>query len=258
MLRQLRRNSAAAGGHVSRDLSDRNPRAEVRQQTPAVGQRVTRPDGRLHGLGQTRYIDDLAFPGMLLRENQTRGHRLGADQKHRYARGRSDARRDGGIDRPRNSGNSFGPSLQDQPVLADERVYHAGDGVAAVAAVTEQIALEALDKIKVEYEPLPAVFDPLEALKDDAPKVHAPNSNIYATQGDQKGDVDKGFAASDHIFEGTLHHPDGRARIDRTSRRHRRLGRERPAHHLVDARTDHARRAPISRARCGCRSIACA
>ena len=38
---------------------------EVRQQTPAVGQRATRPDGRLHGLGQTKYIDDLTFPGML-------------------------------------------------------------------------------------------------------------------------------------------------------------------------------------------------
>ena len=39
--------------------------AEVRQQTPAVGQRATRPDGRLHGLGQTKYIDDWYFPGML-------------------------------------------------------------------------------------------------------------------------------------------------------------------------------------------------
>src|SRR5450759_3549806 len=38
---------------------------EGRQQTPAVGQRATRPDGRLHGLGQTKYIADLAFPGML-------------------------------------------------------------------------------------------------------------------------------------------------------------------------------------------------
>src|ERR1017187_2561711 len=38
---------------------------DARQQTRAVGQRATRPDGRLHGLGQTKYIDDLAFPGML-------------------------------------------------------------------------------------------------------------------------------------------------------------------------------------------------
>ena len=37
----------------------------VNQQTPAVGQRVTRPDGRSHGLGLTKYIDDMAFPGML-------------------------------------------------------------------------------------------------------------------------------------------------------------------------------------------------
>src|SRR5262249_13044103 len=38
---------------------------EPRQQTPAVGQRATRPDGRMHGLGQTKYIDDWYFPGML-------------------------------------------------------------------------------------------------------------------------------------------------------------------------------------------------
>jgi len=61
--------------------------------------------------------------------------------------------------------NSFGPSLQDQPLLADEIVRQPGDGVAAVAAVTEQIAEAALDKIVVEYDPLPAVFDPLEALR---------------------------------------------------------------------------------------------
>jgi len=98
--------------------------------------------------------------------------------------------------------NSFGPTFQDQPVLAADRVFHAGDGVAAVAAVTEQIANEALEKIVVEYEPLPAVFDPVEAMRDDAPKVHAPNSNIYASKVVRKGDVEKGFAESDHIFEG--------------------------------------------------------
>ena len=98
--------------------------------------------------------------------------------------------------------NSFGPTFQDQPVLVDDIVFHAGDGVAAVAAVTEQIANEALDKIVVEYEPLPAVFDPVAAMRDDSPKVHAPNSNIYATKVIRKGDVEKGFAESDHIFEG--------------------------------------------------------
>ena len=100
-----------------------------------------------------------------------------------------------------NTSNVSLPSLQDQPVLCADQVFHAGDGVAAVAAMTEQIAEEAIDKIVVEYEPLPAIFDPVEAMNEDAHKVHAPNSNIYASKVIRRGDIDEGFAASDHIFE---------------------------------------------------------
>ena len=60
--------------------------------------------------------------------------------------------------------NSFGPSYQDQPVIADEMVFHAGDAVAAVA-VTEQLAQDALE-IKIDYEPLDPVYDPIEAMKE--------------------------------------------------------------------------------------------
>ena len=175
---------------------------EVRQQTPAVGQRATRPDARMHGLGQTRYIDDMAFPGMLYAKIK----RAGVASARIISIDTSEAEAMPGVvavltgrDVPV---NSFGPSFQDQPVLADERVFHAGDGVAAVAAVSEQIAEEALTKIKVEYEALPAVFDPLEAIKDDAPKVHATESNIYARKVIIKGDVEQSLAASDHVFEG--------------------------------------------------------
>lgn len=175
---------------------------EARLQTPAVGQRVTRPDARSHGLGQTRYIADLALPGML----HARIKRAGIASARILRVDTSAAEAMPGVVAVLTGReipvNSFGPTLQDQPVLADERVFHAGDGVAAVAAVTEQIAADALDKIKVDYEALPAVFDPLEALRDDAPRVHAPNSNIYATKVIRKGDVDHGFACSDHIFEG--------------------------------------------------------
>ncbi|NJN40199.1 MAG: molybdopterin-dependent oxidoreductase [Gammaproteobacteria bacterium] len=174
---------------------------EVRQQTPAVGQRATRPDGRLHGLGQTKYIEDLTFPGML----HAKVKRAGIASALIKRIDTSEAEAMPGVvavllgrEIPV---NSFGPSLQDQPVLCDERVFHAGDGVAAVAAVTEQIALEALEKIKVEYEPLPPVFDPFEAMKDDAPKVHPPASNIYARKIIKKGDIEKGFAESYRIFE---------------------------------------------------------
>jgi CO/xanthine dehydrogenase Mo-binding subunit len=173
---------------------------QARQQTRAVGQRATRQDGRLHGLGQTKYIDDLSLPGML----HARIKRAGIASARIKRIDISAAQAMPGVmavltgnDIPV---NSFGPSLQDQPVLCADQVFHAGDGVAAVAAVTGQIAEEAVDRIVVEYEPLPAVFDPIEAMSDDAHKVHAPHTNIYASKKIVKGDIEKGFAESDRIF----------------------------------------------------------
>jgi CO/xanthine dehydrogenase Mo-binding subunit len=175
---------------------------EVRQQTPAVGQRATRPDARLHGLGQTRYIDDMYFPGMLYAKIK----RAGVASARIKSIDVSEAEAMPGVfavvtgrDVPC---NSFGPSLKDQPVLAFERVFHAGDPVAAVAAATEQIAADALDKIKIDYEVFTPVLDPLESLKLETPGVHAPNKNIYGSKIIKKGDIEKGFAESDHIFEG--------------------------------------------------------
>jgi len=174
---------------------------DARQQTRAVGQRATRVDGRLHGLGQTKYIDDMVLPGMLYARIKRAG--IAAARIKRIDTSAAEAMPGvmavlTGKEIPV---NSFGPSFQDQPVLADGQVFHAGDGVAAVAAVTEQIANEALEKIVVDYEPLPAILDPVEAMNESAPKVHAPASNIYATKVIKKGDVEKGFAESDRIFE---------------------------------------------------------
>lgn len=175
------------------------PDAEARVQTPAVGQRASRPDGRLHGLGQTKYIDDLTFPHMIhakiLRSEHPHARIVSVDTSEAEAMPGVLATLTG-KEIPL---NSFGPTLQDQPVLADNVVRHRGDGVAAVAAVTEQIAADALEKIKVVYEPLPAVFDPLEALKDEI-KVHPPQSNIYTSKVIKKGDVDKALAEADHVF----------------------------------------------------------
>jgi CO/xanthine dehydrogenase Mo-binding subunit len=177
---------------------------EAREQTPAVGQRATRPDGRMHGLGQTKYIDDMFFPGML----HTKIKRAGISHARIKKVDVSEAEKMPGVmatligkEIPV---NSFGPSYQDQPLLADNIVRHAGDGVAAVAAVTEQQALDALEKIKVEYEELTPVYDPLEAMKDDAVKIHNNESNVYSTKTIKKGDVQKGFEESDHIFENTF------------------------------------------------------
>jgi len=174
---------------------------QARQQTSAVGQRVTRPDGRLHGLGQTRYIADLAVPGMLHARIKRAGIASALIKRIDTSRAAAMPGVAAVLTGSEIPVNSFGPSLQDQPVLADQRVFHAGDGVAAVAAVTEQVAEEALERIEVEYEPLPAVFDPLEALGDQAPKVHPPHGNVYATKVIRKGDPEKALAASERVFE---------------------------------------------------------
>ena len=113
---------------------------DARQQTRAVGQRATRPDARLHGLGQTKYIDDLSFPGMLYARIKRAG--IASARIKRIDTSAAEAMPGvmavlTGKEIPT---NSFGPTFQDQPVLADPIVRHAGDGVAAVAAVTEQIA----------------------------------------------------------------------------------------------------------------------
>ena len=173
---------------------------EVNKQTPAVGQRVVRLDIRTHITGTTRYIDDLSFPGMLhvkiLRSAHAHARILSIDA--------SGARKMPGVVATLTGDeipvNSFGSTYQDQPVLAVDRVRYRGDGIVAVAAETEQQALEALSAVKIEYEPLPAVFDPLKAMEPEAPKIHR-NSNVYTSKVIVKGDVEKGFAESDRIFE---------------------------------------------------------
>ena len=176
---------------------------EAGRQTPAVGQRAARPDCRLHGLGQTKYIDDFYLPGMLYAKIK----RAGVASARIISVDTSEAEKIPGVMAVLTGKeipcNSFGPSLKDQPVLADTRVFHWGDGVAAVAAVTEQIAAEACDKIKVEYEELTPVLDPLESLKPETVGVHAPSPNIYGHKVIKKGDVQKGFAESYRIYEGS-------------------------------------------------------
>ncbi|MCX7171796.1 MAG: molybdopterin-dependent oxidoreductase [Proteobacteria bacterium] len=76
--------------------------------------------------------------------------------------------------------------------------------VAAVAATSAEIAEQALQLIEVDYEELPAVFDPEEAMKDGAPEIHAGvKNNIRDTPSFSAGDVEAGFKEADYIFEGT-------------------------------------------------------
>src|SRR5919108_5899401 len=112
----------------------------------------------------------------------------------------------------------FGRAVYDVPILAVGKVRFTGEMVAAVAAESAAIAEEAAALVDVRYEPLPAVFDPVEALKPGAPAVHeAPWSYVGAARGPEApvnligravstagGDVEAALAAADRVFEHTF------------------------------------------------------
>ena len=120
------------------------------------------------------------------------------------------------------SGHYMGKSIRDIPVLCWDKVRYIGDKVAAVAAETLEAAEEAIGLIEVEYEELPAVFDPLEAMNPGAPILHDDASAYDGAPKDimvkdipnvcnrliwKKGDVDQGFREADLVLEHTFRIP---------------------------------------------------
>jgi CO/xanthine dehydrogenase Mo-binding subunit len=97
-------------------------------------------------------------------------------------------------------------SGSDVPVLASEQVRFYGEPIALVAAETPEIADQALALIEIDYEPLPGVYDPLEAMKPGAPVVTPPD-NIVARWKIRKGNMDFGFEQADLIVENTFRVP---------------------------------------------------
>jgi 4-hydroxybenzoyl-CoA reductase subunit alpha len=92
--------------------------------------------------------------------------------------------------------------LCDEQILPVDKVRYIGEPVAAVAAVTEEIAEKALDYIDVEYDVLPATFEPLDAIKKDAPEIHEGfERNINVTRHIEWGEVDEAFEEADYIRE---------------------------------------------------------
>ncbi|HXY82813.1 MAG TPA: xanthine dehydrogenase family protein molybdopterin-binding subunit [Candidatus Saccharimonadales bacterium] len=96
--------------------------------------------------------------------------------------------------------NDWGFTFADQPLLASEKVRFVGEGVALVAAESPEQAEEAAKLIQVDYQPLPAVFDPRDALRPDSPKVHDKGNVMFQCQV-RKGDVAEGFRKSSVIVE---------------------------------------------------------
>jgi len=155
--------------------------------------------------GHAKYASDIDLPGMLhakvLRSEHPNARILNIDT--------SEAEHYPGVkavitaeDTPQIKVETTWLGRQDRYPIAVDRVRYIGEEIAAVAAEDELTAEEALGLIKVDYEVLPAVFDPEEAMKPGAPKIHDDVDNNIIHQVDvEYGDVEKGFKEADYIFE---------------------------------------------------------
>ncbi len=169
-----------------------------------IGKPYPKKDAWLKVTGEAEYADDLVQSGMLFGKLLRSPHpharilRIDTSRAEKLPGVRAVVT---GQDFP---GIKYGnnPRTRDYLPLAIGRVRYIGDDVAAVAAIDEDTAEEALDLIQVEYEPLPAVFDPDAAMLPGAPQLHdhAPG-NISAQTAFNFGDIEKGFASSDYIRE---------------------------------------------------------
>jgi len=167
-----------------------------------IGKRLPRIDAIEKATGTAKYLGDLKIPGMLygkiLRSPYAHAKILRVDT--------SKAESLKGVRAVVTGKDTQGlllcviPHLANKTPLAEDRVRFIGDEIAAVAADSEEIAEEALDLIEVEYEELPGVFDPLEAMKPGAVKIHE-KGNVAIHISRAYGDVDKAFQESDYVFE---------------------------------------------------------
>jgi putative selenate reductase molybdopterin-binding subunit len=193
------------------------------EQTAVVGKAEKKVDAAKLAQGKPAFVDDAPLPGMLYAAMLT--------SPHAHARithiDTEKAKALPGVhavltykDVARVIYASGGQSYPNPPpwdqVSLDSKVRHVGDRVAVVAAETYDTARRACELIDVEYEVLPAVFDPAEAMSGDAPIIHDEpdaigirdaSKNVVARAYAKVGDPDKGFAESDFVIERTFHVP---------------------------------------------------
>ncbi|RDK09283.1 xanthine dehydrogenase family protein molybdopterin-binding subunit [Cupriavidus lacunae] len=168
-----------------------------------VGSATPQVTAREKVMGRAQYAGDIKLPGML--------HAKVLRSPHPHARivriDTSAARALPGVklvvtgqDVPT---RNWGPHRKEQRILACGVVRHVGEEVAAVVAVSEEIARDALDLIRIEYEALPALLTPAAALAEGAPEIHAGTRNIGHEMHIVRGDVDAAFEACAAVYEAT-------------------------------------------------------
>ncbi|MBT3245190.1 MAG: molybdopterin-dependent oxidoreductase, partial [Bacteroidetes bacterium] len=176
-----------------------------------IGKRMPRVDSRAKVMGKAKYTADLKLPGML----------VGKVKRSPYAHARilsidtSKALALPGVKAVVTGKDTEGVKwgvfgyTRDQQFIQTEKARYIGDEVAGVAAVDEDTALKALDLIHVEYEELPAVFDPMSAMASKTELIHEDfpdNINVHVNI--DTGNVDENFAKAYYIREDTFTAPE--------------------------------------------------
>jgi 4-hydroxybenzoyl-CoA reductase subunit alpha len=169
-----------------------------------IGKSVAMIDAAEKTTGSGKYADDLSLPGMLI------GKILHSPYPHARIKRIDTSRAQAlegvvavvtGPDAP----NPFGilPVGHDEHALALDKVRYVGDNVACVAAISESIAEKALELIDVEYELLPAYFDPEESMQAETNLIHDNKPhNVEKDYHHAFGDPEQAFAEADYVAEG--------------------------------------------------------
>ena len=181
-----------------------------------LGRRLPKVNAWAHLTGSARYADDIRLPrtlhGRLLRSTRAHARIVSIDVSRALAHPGVLAIVTG-ADMPEKMG--IMPSTQDETALAVDKVRYVGEPVAAVAALDEDTAFEALSLIQVDYEDLEPIFTIEEALEREDVKIHdeSKRANVFKEVHLSFGDLDAGFARADHVrddwffFEGNTHAP---------------------------------------------------
>ena len=191
-------------------------------QFKVVGEPVSRSEGPAKVSGRTIYAADVALSGILWGKILRSPHPHARIRRIDVSKARQVPGVRGIVTGPDIPGHLIGKQIRDMPVLCWDVVRFIGDRVAAVAADSPDIAETALGLIEVDYEELPAVFDPLEAMHPNAPCLHEDVSAYDGAPKDKlaldvrngltrlawrKGDVEQGFREADLVLEHTFRIP---------------------------------------------------
>ena len=187
-----------------------------------IGKDIVRPDAVDKVIGKATFLDDIRLPGMLhaaiLRPDYAHARILAIDT--------AEAEASAGVVKVvtgKDCPFRYGDNIKDLVPMADEKVRYIGEPVAAVIADSPQHAQAALEKIEVEYEPLPVYVDALDAMAEDAVLIHEengdywhlptlspmPGTNVANYYHLTKGRGEEGFEEADVVVEGEFLYPFG-------------------------------------------------